>query len=166
MTQEEIIEKLQLIPHPEGGYYRETYRSESLIPESALPQYSGSRNTSTAIYFMLTAESYSAFHRVQQDELWHFHLGDSIELHSISPEGHYSTVLIGNDLRGGAVPQHAVPGGHWFAAKVIQGGAFSLVSCTVAPGFDFLDFELANDDLARQFPQHAVLIRQYLPTED
>lgn len=166
MTKEDIIEKLGLLPHPEGGYYRETYRSEDQITESALNGYSGSRNICTAIYFLLSADSFSAFHRVRQDELWHFHQGANIELHQISPEGIHERLLIGNELEKGAFPQHTVPGGYWFAAQVVESGEFSLVSCTVAPGFDFLDFELADEGLLAVFPEHREIIRKYLPIKD
>ncbi len=166
MTKEEIIKALDMVPHPEGGFYKETYRSQGEIPQSALEGYPGSRNICTAIYFLLTSENHSAFHRVRQDELWHFHQGASIELHQISPEGSYEKIRIGNDLKRGDHPQHTVPGGYWFAANVDAGGDHSLVSCTVAPGFDFLDFELADDSLAERYPQHATFIRQFLAEKD
>lgn len=166
MTAKEIIDKLKLAPHPEGGYYRETYRSKHELPANSLQEYTGARNYCTAIYFLLTKDCYSAFHRVKQDELWHFHSGNPIELHHISPNGKYQKVLIGNDLSRDARPQFTVPGGHWFAARVIPNGDYGLVSCTVAPGFDFADFELASKELIKKFPMHANIIEQLLPTED
>ena len=152
---EQLIEKLELQPHPEGGYFKETYRSEGQIHEDSLgPEYAGTRNYSTGIYFLLTSESFSALHRIKQDEIWHFYDGSPIRLHVISPSGHYAQHLIGRDLSKGEVPQFAVPGGSWFAAEVKEDDAFSLVGCTVSPGFDFLDFELATgSELTSKFPE-------------
>ncbi len=162
MTAKELIQHLGLEEHPEGGYYRETYRSTETIPVTALEGYAGERNYSTAIYFLLTSENYSAFHRVRQDELWHFHQGSPIELHMISPEGEHNKVIIGNNVIAGEQPQMTVPGGYWFAAHVIEENGHSLVSCTVAPGFNFNDFELAERQLlTEQFPQHKTLISSF-----
>lgn len=162
MTVEEIIRELDLQPHPEGGYFRETYRSARQIPSEALPGYPGARAEATAIYFLLTSGNFSSFHKVRQDEGWYFHFGSPIDLHVIEPDGQHTEIQVGNDLLQGQQPQYIVPGGAWFAAKVANGGEFSLVSCTVAPGFDFEDFELADTALAELFPAHAELIRQFL----
>ena len=160
---EKIIQQLDLQPHPEGGWFRETYRSTGIIPKEALPsQYDGRRNYSTCIYFLLAAGHHSNFHKVRQDEAWHFYKGDPIELHLLLENGGYSRVLIGNDLEAGQVPQFVVTGGTWFAANVIQDGNYGLVGCTVAPGFDFADFELAGrDNLLKEFPKHEKLIRKF-----
>lgn len=163
IEQEEIISKLDLIPHPEGGFYKETYRSEGTISYSELGDpYSGERSYSTSIYFMLTANSFSAFHRINQDEQWHFYMGAPVELHMIDHEGIYSKQLIGNDFKKGEVPQFTVPGGVWFASRALSLEGYSLVGCTVAPGFDFEDFELASrDSLQKKYPQHDQIISEF-----
>ncbi len=160
MTAEELVCKLKLVPHPEGGYYRETYRSAELIPAGALPaRYQGARPASTAIYFMLTGENFSAFHRLQSDELWHFHAGDAIEAHILHPDGRHEHIVIGPDIAHHDVPQVLFPAGCWFGARMKNRQGFGLVGCTVAPGFDFADFELAcRDELTSLFPAHAGLI--------
>ena len=156
-----LIEKLSLLPHPEGGYFKEIYRSQQ---SSQLGKpYNGQRSFSTSIYFLLTSDQFSAFHKISQDEIWHFYKGSPIHLHIIYPEGKYQLVKIGNNLEKGEVPQYVVPGGHWFAAEVINPNSYSLVGCTVAPGFDFLDFELAKqNDLTTICPQQKKLISQLI----
>ncbi len=156
----EIIQKLELKPHPEGGYYKETYRSTGELSESELgSNYQGSRNYSTSIYFLLTSNDFSAFHRIQQDEIWHFYMGSPILLHTISEKGIHSKFTIGNNLLKGELPQLVVPGGHWFGAEVMDKDAFALVGCTVAPGFDFKDFDLpTRQDLIDIFPKHEQII--------
>lgn len=155
-----LIAQLRLTPHPEGGYFRETYRSSGEIPEACLgPQYTGVRNYSTCIYFLLTSAKFSAFHRIKQDEIWHFYDGAPIRLHMLSALGDYSNHLIGRDLEKGEVPQFIVPGGNWFAAEVIHQDSYSLVGCTVAPGFTFADFELKSREvLISLFPDKAAVI--------
>ncbi|PKG43180.1 cupin domain-containing protein [Psychroflexus sp. MES1-P1E] len=162
LGKEELIDKLQLEKHPEGGYFKETYRSETLLPESALPsEFSSDRNASTCIYFMLTSDEFSAFHKVNQDEAWHFYLGETITLHIVSPEGEYSQVSIGNDFSQKETPQFVVPAQHWFAAEIKTEDSFALVGCTVAPGFDFEDFNLAEPQKLQQlFPQHIEIIQK------
>lgn len=163
LNKEELIQNLELKPHPEGGYFKETYRSIATISNAHLTgKYDGDRHYSTAIYFLLTHDIFSAFHRIEQDELWFFHQGASIELHIISPEGEHSTHLIGNDLAAGESPQLTVPGKSWFAARVLSDKGHSLVSCTVAPGFDFRDFELpSRSALTSLFPQHSAIIEAF-----
>lgn len=162
-TASELIDLLQLTPHPEGGYFRETYRSEGTISEAALPPaYAGQRHFSTCIYFLLTSDKFSAFHRVRQDEIWHFYSGSPVRLHLLTPGSGYQEVVIGTDLRRGQTPQFVVPGGSWFAADVPNDDAFALVGCTVSPGFDFADFELAKgEELTTIFPEHAPLIKEF-----
>ena len=157
-----LISQFQLIAHPEGGYYRETYRSQGTIAATCLDAaYSGERNFSTGIYFLLTSDTFSAFHRILQDEAWHFYAGSAILLHMIDPSGHYSAVTIGNRFDQGEVPQFVVPGGTWFASHVIQPDAYALLGCTVSPGFDFRDFDLTpRHELLQRFPQHAEIITQ------
>ncbi len=156
----EIVKTLNLQPHPEGGYYRETYRSEGSIPKKVLGEpFSGDRNYSTGIYFLITSESFSAFHRINQDEMWHFYDGSSMNLHMISPEGDYKRVRIGKNLSEGEHPQFTVPAGYWFASEVAENDSFSLLGCTVSPGFDFDDFEMPDRaELSKRFPHLADII--------
>jgi predicted cupin superfamily sugar epimerase len=159
---DKIINRFNMLAHPEGGFYKETYRSEGLINKAALPEtFTGGRNYSTAIYFLLTASNFSAFHRIKQDELWHFYTGDTLEVHVIHPDGSYVCHEVSNTLEGAAVPQLAVPAGCWFASCLKKGGSYAFVGCTVAPGFDFADFELAErNELISGYPQHAKVIVQ------
>ena len=156
----QIIDALALQPHPEGGYYKETYRSKGSISKLALDgAYTGDRDYATGIYFLITQGNFSAFHRIIQDEMWHFYKGDPMSLHIIHPDGSYELIAIGNDLESGQVPQYVVPGGSWFASEVANDGRYSLMGCTVAPGFDFEDFEMpSREELTQRFPQHANLI--------
>jgi len=156
------IDKLGLIAHPEGGYYSETYRASLSIPREALPsQFTGPRLVSTAIYFLLEGNNFSAFHRLRSDEVWHFYAGSPIVVHVIEENGDYSELLVGNNPDKGQVPQAVVKAGCWFASRVQDPETFALAGCTVAPGFDFADFEMAKrSDLVRQYPQHAKLIEQ------
>ena len=154
------IEKPHLDPHPEGGYFRQTYRAELQLPQAALsPGFTGARPASTAIYFLLEGKNFSAFHRLRSDELWHFYAGAPLMVHAIDPEGNYSAILLGNDPEAGQVPQAVVRAGTWFASHVADWKSFAVVGCTVAPGFDFDDFELAvREELERKYPQHKNLI--------
>ena len=158
-----IIETLKLAKHPEGGYYKENYRAEMELKslEQTEP-FKGIRNASTAIYFLLHDLVFSAFHKINQDELWHFYKGSSIELHMISPAGKLSTHRIGSQIDKGELLQFCVPAGYWFAAKIIEPNSYALVGCTVSPGFDFQDFYLAQrEHLVHLFPQHKNLILQF-----
>lgn len=155
-----FIEKFNLTPHPEGGYYSETYRSDEVIKGSSLPeQYSGDRHFSTAIYFLLEGRYFSSFHRIQSDEIWHFYYGDPLNIYVIQPEGQLDVIRLGNEPEDGSAFQAVVKAGCWFACKPVLPGGYSFVGCTVAPGFDFADFELADrETLAAEFPKHAELI--------
>jgi uncharacterized protein len=156
------IEKLGLERHPEGGYFRQTYKAKLLLPESALPAgFAGARAASTAIYFLVEGKNFSAFHRLQSDEVWHFYVGDPLVVHVIEPEGKYFSILLGRDPEAGQVLQAVVPAGCWFASHVADWKSFAVVGCTVAPGFDFADFEMAKrEELARIYPQHRELIER------
>lgn len=156
------IDKLGLIAHPEGGYYRETYRSGLAIAKEALPpQYTGPRLVSTAIYFLLEGENFSAFHRLRSDELWHFYAGGSFVVHVIDEEGRYSEISVGSDPDAGERLQAVVKAGCWFASRTRNPESFALAGCTVAPGFDFEDFELGKrSELTRLYPQHRELIKE------
>ncbi len=156
------IDKLKLAPHPEGGYYRQTYRSDITIAREALPAgFAGRRAASTAIYFLIEGENFSAFHRLRSDELWHFYAGSTLLVHVINPSGAYSKILLGNDSNGGEVFQAVVPAGNWFASHVADWKSWALVGCTVSHGFDFADIELAQrEKLAKSYPQHQQIIRR------
>ena len=152
------IDRLGLHPHPEGGYYKETYRSPGVLGASAFwPGVDGPRNWSTGIYFLLKKGQRSHFHRIRSDEMWHFYEGHALCIHVIQPDGTYSRIRLGRPESDPTLEfQAVVPAGAWFASEVEKEGAYSLVGCTVAPGFDFQDFELAKrQDFALQFPQHA-----------
>lgn len=157
---DKIINTLDLKPHPEGGYFKETYRSLGEINEDSLGEnYKGKRNYSTCIYFLLTSNNFSALHRIRQDEIWHFYDGSPIRLHIISKLGIHRDHVIGRDLDKGEVPQFIVPGGCWFAAEVINNNTYSLVGCTVSPGFSFKDFELkTRRELVSLFPHNEEII--------
>jgi len=159
---EKIIKKLDLQPHPEGGYFKETYRSAGKIDHSILSSdYNGDRNFSTCIYFLLTSDTFSAFHRINQDEIWHFYDGSPIMIHMISEKGEYSTVTLGRNFSNGEKPQYVVPGKYWFAAHVVMDNSYALVGCTVAPGFDFMDFLLPKSkELISKFPEHSTIINK------
>jgi len=154
------IHHLGLSPHPEGGYYRVTYKSDLTIVRSALPSsYQGDRSASTAIYFLLDEGNFSAFHRIASDEVWHFYAGSSLVVYVIDPEGNYSELHLGSDE--GEEFQAVVKAGCWFASRVRDAAGFALVGCTVAPGFDFADFELGvRSELIRAFPAHRKLIEE------
>lgn len=159
MTQSKnIISALKLEKHPEGGYFKETYRSKG---EVSIPGYEGPRNYSTSIYFMLTSDTFSAFHKIKQDEIWHFYKGSPIELHIISEEGDYKMILIGNNLEQGQIPQFVVKGGDFFASRVVPSAEYGLTGCTVSPGFDFRDFDMpSRDALIAMFPEHRSIITE------
>jgi predicted cupin superfamily sugar epimerase len=154
------IRHLNLQPHPEGGFFRETYRAPLAIPQSALPPtFQGSRSASTAIYFLLAGDDFSALHRLAADEVWHFYAGDTLLVHSIDQNGNHSVVKLGQNPEAGEQFQCVVPAGDWFGSHVERRNTYALVGCTVAPGFDFLDFEIARRaDLLAQHPQHADVI--------
>lgn len=156
------IEKLRLEPHPEGGYFRQTYRAEMMIARGALPEgFAGDRAASTAIYFLLEGKNFSAFHRLRSDEVWHFYAGSPLVVHVIDPAGSYSSVHLGSDAEVGQQFQGIVTAGSWFASHVADWTSWALVGCTVAPGFDFADFEMGKrEELAREYPQHRELVHR------
>jgi predicted cupin superfamily sugar epimerase len=161
LTAQQIIEQLKLLPLTiEGGYFRETYRAPLRIPGSALPhQYTGDRNVSTAIYYLLTPETFSAIHIVRSDEAFHFYAGDPVEMLQCWPDGTSRVVIISNDLAAGHEPQLVVPAGIWQGCRLARGGRWALMGCTVAPGFDYADFELADSsELAGKHPEHTAMI--------
>ncbi|MDY0883490.1 cupin domain-containing protein [Dongia soli] len=141
----DLVDRLALQPHPEGGFFRETYRASLTLPAAGLaPHFSGARQASTAIYYLLAADDRSRLHRIRSDEVWHFYLGDPLQVIELTENGEVQVTLLGTDFAAGQVPQHVVPGGRWFGACPAPGSAYSLVGCTVAPGFDFADFDMAD----------------------
>ncbi|WP_420147253.1 cupin domain-containing protein [Spirosoma sp.] len=160
MTASYYVKAFTMQPHPEGGYFAETYRSSEQIPHSALPQrFGGDRAFSTAIYFLLESHHISALHRIQADEVWHFYAGGPLDIFVIYPAGELTIIQLGSNPEQGEVFQAVVPAGCWFGSKPAVGTDFSLVGCTVAPGFDFADFEMADRSrLLAQFPQHTEVI--------
>ena len=156
MQAEALIRTLGLTRHPEGGYYRETFRAAPLPFE--LPG-RGARSASTAIYFLLEAGDFSAFHRVRSDEVWHFYAGAPLELHTLDGERGHARVVLGTDIERGERPQHVVPAGVYQAARLTAPG-FALCGCTVAPGFDFADFELpSRAELVSLFESERELVK-------
>ena len=159
---DELIRHLELKEHPEGGYFKETYRSPGIIGKAALgPDFSGDRNYSTAIYFLLTSGNFSAFHRIRQDEIWHYYEGAPIRLHILKQNGTYQEVILGRDLDNLQHYQYVVQAGDWFASEVSEADSYSLAGCTVSPGFDFDDFEMASrEELAARYSFASDLIRR------
>ncbi|GAB4037745.1 cupin domain-containing protein [Spirosoma gilvum] len=162
MTAAYYVQAFNMAPHPEGGYYAETYRSSETIAREALPsRFGGERSFCTAIYFLLEQQHFSAFHRIKSDEIWHFYAGGPLEVFIINPDGSLRLIRLGNNPERGEVFQDVVPAGCWFGSKPAEGTEFSLVGCTVAPGFDFADFEMANrNQLLQEFPQHSDVIER------
>lgn len=213
LTVEQIIEKLQLKPHPEGGFYRETYRCADTVDSHNLPavfckqgesiDYSreggrretlewqldevslakkaaqkaqekgavktdakpgaapdgASRAWSTAMYYLLTSDTFSAMHRLKADEVYHFYLGDPIEMLNLHSDGTEEVIRLGGDIISGALVQHTVAAGVWQGSRLVDGGEFALLGTTVSPGFEFSDFEEATkDDLCAKYPGSAQLI--------
>lgn len=161
-TVRSLITALELQPHPEGGWYREVFRSTDRFPPSALPErYLGSRSYVTSIYFLLQAGEVSRFHRLRSDEVWHFYDGAPLTLHLLHPDGSYAAVCLGRDPRKGEQFVVTVPRGVWMGAEGPPGKKFSLVGCTTAPGFDFNDFELAPpDELFAAYPGRTDIIQK------
>ena len=155
MEPKEIIDKLQLLPHPEGGYYKETYRSAADIRIDG-----NARQMCTSIYYLLEDDNISHFHRIKSDELWFFHLGEPLEIITLN-NGQVETILLGSAIEKGELLQAVIPAGIWFGSRIKSQKGFVLVSCTVAPGFDFADFELAKrEDLLEQYPQFEELVKE------
>jgi len=153
----DIIAQLQLLPHPEGGYYRETYRSNQIIKTEK----GRDRNVSTAILFLLENEDKSRFHRIQSDELWFFHQGQPLEIVFINND-QLEIIILGNDIDHGETPQAMIPANTWFGSRVKDRKGYSLVSCTVAPGFDFADFEMAETaKLTQEYPHLKDIIENF-----
>lgn len=157
------IDALKLIPLPEeGGWYNEVYRSDETIQPSALPsRFAGERCFATSIYYLLKSDEFSAFHRIQQEEIWHFYEGSPLIVHEIDLDGRYTAHRLGRDFDAGERFQLTIPRGHLFASSVTESeDSFSLVACSVSPGFEFVDFEAPRRDvLLQEYPQHTDVIR-------
>lgn len=161
LTAQQIIDRLKLVPLTiEGGQYRETYRAPVLIPADGLPaEYGSDRSASTAIYYLLTPDTFSAIHRVKSDEVFHFYAGEPVEMLQLHPGGTGHMTTISNNLAAGHEPQLVVPAGIWQGCRLVPGGQWALMGCTVAPGFDYADFELGNRaQLIAAYPLFAELI--------
>jgi len=156
-TSENLIALLSLTPHPEGGHFRETYRSPHPVTRASDGV---SRSASTAIYYLLRAGERSTWHRIRSDEMWHFYDGVPLRIHVLEPDGGLRTLRLGHPLRhDGAHFQALVPAGRWFAAECEAPDGHSLVGCTVAPGFEFEEFEIGEEGfLAQRWPAHRELI--------
>jgi len=157
------IDKLQLLPHPEGGYYKEVYRDQGLIKQGALAEsFNGDRSYSTAIFYLLDKGNRSYFHRIKSDELWHFYAGEAINIYYLE-RGVLHTLKLGLNLDNGELPLHIVPKNTWFAAELKTDKSFTLVGCTVAPGFDFSDFEKASiSDLKEYLESYPDIINRFI----
>jgi uncharacterized protein len=160
LTAEQIRELLQMRPHPiEGGYFAETYRGVPVIPRSLLPGYPGDRAISTAIYYLLTPETFSAMHRVRGDEMFHFYLGDAVEMLQLKKDGIGEVFVLGQDIAAGMRLQHTVPGGVWQGSRLRAGGKFALLGTTMAPGFDYKDYETGErQNLITHFGEYSEMI--------
>lgn len=171
MTSKKWIQTLNLAPHPEGGFYRETYHADTYVDdEVTLGTHGGPRRTATSIYFLLERQDKSRFHRLKSDEIWYFHTGSALTVHVISIAGEYSTHLLGLNSDCGESPQLLIPKGSIFGATIEdakEDDAFALVSCMVSPGFDFADFELfETEPLVRQYPRFKeIIMRLTTPVE-
>ena len=153
MNCKDLIEELELTPHPEGGYFKETYRASAHVTSSG-------RAASTAIYYLLDHGAVSHLHRIDADEVWHAYAGSGLRVH-IFEDKHYRFLDIGTDLKAGQRPQGVVPAGAWFGAELLSPDDFALVGCTVAPGFEFEHFELATRaPFLKRFPHQRSIIER------
>ena len=154
------IRRLNLEEHPEGGYYKRVYTSELQLKQSSLPEtFGGDRPVCTSIYYLLQQNEFSVFHRIQSDEGWHFYDGDGLKIYEINSDGSLTEHLLGLEIEKGQSPFRFVKAGNWFAAELLPRSSYTLVGCTVSPGFDFSEFELADrEKLTSVYPQHTKLI--------
>jgi len=165
MTADEVKQLLQLVPLAiEGGFFRETYRSRWNVSAEYLPDgFRGSRSIGTAIYYMITPETFSALHRLPGTEVFHFYLGDPVLMLQLRPDGTSRTLTLGHDLLNGQQPQVVVRGQVWQGCRLTDGGKWALMGTTMSPGFDYADYENANrEQLSAQYPGAAALIKDYI----
>jgi predicted cupin superfamily sugar epimerase len=162
MTAEEVKKLLGLVPHPrEGGWYVRTYEAEEFVPATVFAdsRYDGERRTSTAIYYLLEPDTFSEMHLLQSDEIFHFYAGDAVEMLQLLPDGGSERVVIGNDLAAGERPQVVVRRGVWQGSRLVQGGSWALLGCTVSPGFEFVDYaEGRRPELVARWPEWEEMI--------
>jgi len=164
MTAEEVKRLLQLEPLVvEGGFFRETYRSRWMVSAEYLPKgIRGPRSIGTAIYYMITPETFSALHRLPGTEIFHFYLGDPVVMLQLLPDGSARTITLGSDLVAGHQPQVVVCGGVWQGSRLAPGGKFALMGTTMSPGFDAADYEHGNtEQLIAEYPSQGRMIREY-----
>lgn len=163
---DEIMERLGLVPlREEGGYFAETYKSEEVIPKDSLPErYPAERAFGTAIFYLLTPDTFSALHRLASDEIFHFYLGDAVTMLQLHPDGSSKVVTLGEDIRGGQELQVVVPRGTWQGSFLNEGGEFALLGCTVAPGFEYEDYEGGSrEELVERYPEAREMIVRLTP---
>ena len=163
MTADEIKRLLKLQAHPrEGGWFIQTWSAEEVIPRDALPaRYPAARAAGTCIYYLLEPGTFSEMHRLASDEIFHFYLGDPVEMLQLAPDGSARTVVLGSDLASGQHPQLIVPKHVWQGSRLLPGGNVALLGCTVSPGFDYADYEAGSaQPLVREYPQYEELIRE------
>ncbi len=154
-----LKEKLDLKNHPEGGYFKETYRSTEKIGGDRISEFPSGRSFWTAIYYLLEGKQVSKFHRIKSDETWHFYEGTPATIHIIHPDGLYEARYLGSNLDSGNEYQHVVPANSWFGVSIDDTDGYLLAGCTVAPGFDFNDFEMGDAyKLKQAFPEHKEII--------
>jgi predicted cupin superfamily sugar epimerase len=158
----QLIQQYKLQPHPEGGWYKQTYKSNEQIAATALPErFGANRAFSSAIYFLLEQGNFSAFHRIKSDECWHFYAGDPLLIYIIEENGELKIISLANDLEKDQSFQYVVPANCWFASRPASKSEYCFVGCTVSPGFEFEDFELANaTELSAIYPKHKKIIEQ------
>ena len=156
----QLIQKYNLEPHSEGGWYKQTYKCNEQIAAEALPKrFIASRIFSTAIYFLLEKGNFSAFHRIKSDECWHFYAGDPLLIYIIELNGELKVISLGSDHEKGQSFQYVVPANCWFASRPAPGSEYCFVGCTVSPGFEFEDLELADaTELSVMYPKHKSII--------
>lgn len=161
LSAERLKEILRLEPHPrEGGWFRQTYISAERIPQAVLPsRYGGERAAGTAIYYLLTPTTFSEMHRLASDEVFHFYLGDPVEMLQLRTDGEGEVVRLGTDIEGGMKPQLLVPQSVWQGTRLVAGGEVALLGCTVSPGFDYADYEQGTRDrLTAEYPAFREMI--------
>jgi predicted cupin superfamily sugar epimerase len=161
LTADRIRALLKLEPHPiEGGYFVETYQSALRIPKASLPEaYANDRAAGTAIYYLLTPDTFSALHKLPGDEIFHFYLGDPVEMLQLHPGGGGEVIVLGQDIASGMRPQHVVAGGVWQGSRLRPGGSYALLGTTMSPGFDYQDYETGKRQMLTQlYPHHSSMI--------
>jgi predicted cupin superfamily sugar epimerase len=163
ISADEMKRLLRLEPHPcEGGWFRQTWKAEETIPQDALPErYSAARSAGTAIYYLLEPDTFSEMHKLASDEVFHFYLGDPVEMQQLWPDGTGRRIVLGSDIANGQLLQTVVPREVWQGSRLIDGGRFALLGCTVSPGFDYADYVSGKrNELVRQWPDWEQMIEK------